>query len=109
MRRFEGKTVIITGGSTGIGRATALAFGRERANVVIADVVTDKGQKTMQAIEDAGGKALLVRTDVSDSAQVQAMVNQAVETFGRLDFAFNNAGIGGVGGYVAEADEDAWE
>ena len=108
MRRFESKTVIITGGSTGIGRATALAFGREGANVVIADVVMDEGQKTVQAVKEAGGKALLVKTDVSDSAQVQAMVNQAVETFGRLDFAFNNAGVGGVPGNVAEVEEDGW-
>lgn len=89
---FTGKTVLITGAATGIGRATALAFGENGANVVIGDV-DDRGAKTAEDIEAAGGRAVFLKTDVTDAAQQEALVALAVSEFGSLDAAFNNAGI----------------
>lgn len=90
--RFEGKAVLITGGATGIGRATALAFASEGAAVMIGDVDA-RATETVQAIVAAGGRAAFLRTDVRDAAALDALVAACVETFGRLDAAFNNAGV----------------
>lgn len=89
---YTGKVVLITGGSTGIGRATALAFARQGATVVIGDA-SDKGQQTVDLIRELGRDALFVKTDVSDERQVEELVSKTVRTYGRLDAAFNNAGI----------------
>lgn len=89
---FTDKVVLITGGATGIGRATALAFARQGAKVVIGDV-DDRAGETVRLIQDEGGTATFVRTDVTRSAEVEALVATAVETYGGLHVAFNNAGI----------------
>lgn len=89
---FDGKVVLITGGSTGIGRATALAFASRGAKVVVGDV-SDAGGVTIELLKTAGGDGLFVRTNVADSAEVQALIKKTVETFGGLHCAFNNAGI----------------
>ena len=111
--RVDGKVALVTGGSSGIGRATALALAREGAKVVIADVDVAGGRETIRMIEAAGGEAVLVRTDVSQAAEVAAMVTQAVETYGRLDCAFNNAGgssiQAGGGGPIHEHPEATWD
>ena len=91
----QGKIALVTGGSSGIGRATAQIFAREGAKVVVADVVVEGGEETVRLINAAGGEAIFVKTDVSKSADVEAMVRKAVDTYGRLDCAFNNAGIEG--------------
>lgn len=92
---IKGKVVIITGAATGIGRAAALEFGSLGAKVaVVTDSNVAGGEATAKAIRDAGGEAVFLRCNVSDEAQVKAMVNQTVEIYGRLDCAFNNAGIG---------------
>ena len=91
----EGKVALVTGAGSGIGRATALVFAREGAKVVVADIVVEGGQETVQQIEVAGGEAIFVKADVSQAADVEALVTQTVETYGRLDCAFNNAGIEG--------------
>ncbi len=93
MGQFDGKVALVTGGNAGIGKATALQFANEGASVVIAARRTDAGEETAGEIRDAGGQAVFVRTDVSKTEDVQNMVNAAVETYGRLDYAFNNAGI----------------
>ena len=91
----EGKVALVTGAGSGIGRATALVFAREGAKVVVSDIVVEGGQETVQQIEAAGGEAIFVKADVSQAADVEALVTQTVETYGRLDCAFNNAGIEG--------------
>jgi len=91
--RFAGKVAFITGASGGIGRATTLAFAREGASVVVADVAVDGAQETARLIEQEGGQALAISCDVADSQQIEAALAVTIERFGRLDLAFNNAGI----------------
>jgi NAD(P)-dependent dehydrogenase (short-subunit alcohol dehydrogenase family) len=91
--RFAGKVAWITGGSRGIGRATALCFAKEGANVAICDVLKDEGEAVAKEIESLGVKALFVHADVSDEKQVQGFVDATVKAWGRIDCAFNNAGI----------------
>jgi NAD(P)-dependent dehydrogenase (short-subunit alcohol dehydrogenase family) len=90
---YTGKVAFVTGAASGIGRAAALAFAREGASVVTADVSEQGNQETARLIEDQGGRALAVRCDVTRDEDVKAALAKAVEAFGRLDFAFNNAGI----------------
>jgi len=92
---FEGKVGLVTGGGSGIGRAFALASARKGARVAIADIAVVGGEQTVHMIKQAGGDAIFVETDVSKAAKVEAMVDKVIEVYGRLDFAFNNAGIGG--------------
>jgi NAD(P)-dependent dehydrogenase (short-subunit alcohol dehydrogenase family) len=95
MKEFEGKVALVTGGGSGIGRATAIAFAREGAQVVIGNRNVDRGEETVSMIRETGGTASFQRTDVMVAAQVEALVEYAVRTCGRLDVAFNNAGIEG--------------
>jgi NAD(P)-dependent dehydrogenase (short-subunit alcohol dehydrogenase family) len=92
---LQGKSALITGGGGGIGRATALAFAREGARVAVADAAPDSAQQTVALVNQAGGQAMSLGGDVTDSAQVQAMIAAAVSAYGRLDCAFNNAGVAG--------------
>ena len=94
---FAGKVVLITGGTSGIGRATALAFAEHGASVVVAGRREHEGEESVRLIEQAGGKGLFVHTDVQFEKEIANLVAGAVKHFGRLDFAFNNAGIGGEG------------
>src|SRR5438132_7355739 len=95
MKEFEGKVALVTGGGSGIGRATALAFAREGAQVVIGNRNVQRGEETLSMIGDAGGTASFQRTDVLVAAEIEALVDHAVKTYGRLDLAFNNAGVEG--------------
>jgi len=107
--RLDGKVALVTGGASGIGRATALTFAREGAKLVIADMHEDGGQQTVHLITEKGGEAIFVRTDVSKAVEVQALLSQAVATYGRLDCAHNNAGISGGGrALTAEYPEETW-
>ena len=104
---FTGKVAIVTGASLGIGRATARMFAARGARVVVADVEEEEGKRTVATIAEAGGEATFVRTDVADAGDVAGMVAAAVDSYGRLDYAFNNAGIGGRGSLVLKtADWD---
>ncbi len=91
---FKGRTALITGATTGMGRAVALALGERGANVVIAARREKEGAKAVTDVEAAGGQGLFVRTDVTIEAEAKAMVDRTVERFGGLDFVFNNAGSG---------------
>lgn len=91
--KFEGKTVIVTGAGRGIGEAYALGFARERANVVVVDVVASRAESTAKEVEEAGGKSLVQAMDVSKKKDVDAMAEKTVERFGRIDALVNNAGV----------------
>jgi NAD(P)-dependent dehydrogenase (short-subunit alcohol dehydrogenase family) len=107
--RVEGKVALVTGGASGIGRATALTFAREGAKLVVADMNEDGGQQTIHMLMEKGGEAIFVRIDVSKAVEVQALISQAVATYGRLDCAHNNAGIPGGGrALTAEYPEETW-
>ncbi|MES2300107.1 MAG: SDR family oxidoreductase [Pseudomonadota bacterium] len=103
-RSFEGKVVLVTGGAGGIGRAAALAFGQAGASVVVADLSAE-GEQTAAAIVAAGGSAVFRRMDVTRAAEVAELVEATVATFGRLDCAFNNAGIEEEHAPLAQGDE----
>lgn len=107
--QFEDRVVLVTGGSSGIGRATALAFAERGARVVIADVVVDGGEETVRMIKQAGGEAVFVKTDVSQATEVEALINKTIQTYGRLDYAVNNAGIEGENAPTADCSEENWD
>src|ERR1700739_5091541 len=87
---LEGKSALITGGGGGIGRATALAFAREGARVAVADAIAEAAQQTVARVNQAGAPAMSLTAEVTDAAQVQAMIRAVVSAYGRLDCAFNN-------------------
>src|SRR4051794_19331407 len=93
MSEFQGKVAVVTGGTSGIGRAAALAFAKEGAKVVVAGRRAVEGEETVRLVKAQGGDALFMVTDVSHESQVKNLVGRTLEKFGRLDFAFNNAGI----------------
>jgi NAD(P)-dependent dehydrogenase (short-subunit alcohol dehydrogenase family) len=107
---FEGKVAIVTGAAMGIGRAAAQAFARRGAKVAVADVDVKGGEETVRLIKEAGGEAVFVKTDVSNAAQVKSLVKKTVETYGKLDYAHNNAAINrGIGVLTADYEEDDWD
>jgi NAD(P)-dependent dehydrogenase (short-subunit alcohol dehydrogenase family) len=106
---LAGRSAVVTGGGSGIGRATALTLARLGARVVVADVDGPAGEGTVDLITAAGGAAAFIRTDVSHSGDVQRMVSCAVERYGRLDIAVNNAGIDGPHRPLADVSEQEWD
>jgi NAD(P)-dependent dehydrogenase (short-subunit alcohol dehydrogenase family) len=106
---FAGKVAFVTGAANGIGRATALAFARAGATVVVADVSEQGNQEMARMIEEAGGRALAIRCDVTRAEDVKAALDKAVEAFGRLDFAFNNAGVEQATKATADITEEEWD
>jgi NAD(P)-dependent dehydrogenase (short-subunit alcohol dehydrogenase family) len=109
MDEIQDAVTIVTGGSSGIGHSAALRFAEEGSNVVVADVDTDDGEETVQEIEEMGGDALFVETDVSDQDDVEAMVETTVDMYGGLDYAFNNAGIEGEASAAHDQPMGNWE
>jgi len=106
---LDGKVALVTGGASGIGRGAALAFARAGARVVVSDVAAAGGAETVRSIADSGGAAIFVPADVSSAAEVAALVERAVAAYGRLDCAFNNAGINRENAPAAELDEALWD
>jgi NAD(P)-dependent dehydrogenase (short-subunit alcohol dehydrogenase family) len=107
--RFPGKVALVTGASSGIGRATAQALAREGASVVVADVAADGARETARLIDQDGGRGLAVNCDVTDSDQIQGALAATVERFGRLDIAFNNAGVEQPIKTAHEITDDEWD
>ena len=106
---LDGNVAFVSGAASGIGRATALAFARERANVVVADIDQRRNQNTVRMIQDLGGQALAVNCDVTRGEDVQSALTQTVERFGRLNYAFNNAGAEQQPKPTADITEEEWD
>src|SRR5207253_3021886 len=106
---FAGKVAFITGAANGIGRAAALAFAKEDVSVAVADISEQGNAETARRIEDSGGRVLAIVCDVSRAEDVKAALKRTIETFGRLDFAFNNAGVEQPITATADLAEDAWD
>jgi NAD(P)-dependent dehydrogenase (short-subunit alcohol dehydrogenase family) len=109
MKQFEGKVALVTGGASGIGRATALAFAREGAKVVVADIEIEGGQETLHLIRERGGEGIFVRADVTQAVEVEALIGEVAKTCGGLDCAFNNAGTVGKPTSTTECTEENWD
>lgn len=109
MKQLENKTAIITGAGSGIGRSTALLFAKEGAKVVVSDISEANGNSVVEEIKKLGGEAFFVKADSSKAADNEALVKQAVEKYGSLDIAVNNAGIGGPLGATGEYPLDGWQ
>lgn len=107
--QFKGKVALVTGGSSGIGRATAIMFASRGATVVIASRSEQESAKTIQAIAVAGGKAKFIKTDVTSESQVEALIGSIANEFGNLDYAFNNAGAQPVPSATTDQTEDDWD
>jgi NAD(P)-dependent dehydrogenase (short-subunit alcohol dehydrogenase family) len=105
----EDQVALVTGGGSGIGRAAALAFSNEGAAVVVADISVDAGNETVQILRERGGEAIFFRADVTKATDVDALVKAAVQRYDKLDCAFNNAGIQGALGTVADCTEENWD
>ena len=108
-KRFFNKTAMITGAGSGIGRSSALAFAREGANVLVSDINVQGGEETVQMIQESKGKAHFFQCDVSQSAQVEGLIEKTIQTFGGLDYAVNNAGVSMRPASTVELDEAEWD
>ena len=106
---YKGKVAFVTGAGSGIGRATALAFAREGASVTVADIFEESSRETARLIEEQGGRALSVTCDVTRSEDIKAALDKTIAEFGRLDVAFNNAGVEQKNLAVADIDQDEFE
>ncbi len=106
---LEGKVALVTGGGSGIGRASALAFAREGAKVVVADVQVKGGEETVRVIKDTGHEAIFVKADVSKASDVENLISTTVRTYSRLDCAHNNAGIEGTSASTIDCTEENWD
>jgi NAD(P)-dependent dehydrogenase (short-subunit alcohol dehydrogenase family) len=109
MNTFAGKVALVTGGSSGIGRATAIKFGERGAKVVLAARREKEGNETADMIKKVGGEAMFVQTDVRVASQVDNMVQETVRKYGRLDIAFNNAGVGGIMARLVRTSEELFD
>ncbi len=107
--KLQGKVAIVTGGGAGFGRAMSLLYAKEGAKVVVADITIESGEETADLIRKEGGEAIFVKTNVARAADSENLVKQASDHYGRLDIAFNNAGIGGSSAPIGEYSIEAWD
>lgn len=108
-KEFTNKVALVTGAASGIGQTTAQFYAREGAKVVVSDVDEDGGQETVRSIQAAGGEAAFIKVDVSKAGDCEALVDRALDQFGQLDFACNNAGIGGEQNMTADYSIEGWQ
>ncbi len=106
---LENKVVLVTGGSSGIGRSTSVACAREGAKVAVADVNLPGAEETARMVEDLGGEATAFQVEITSSDEVKSLIDKVVQTYGRLDCAFNNAGIAGGGASTVDISEEDWD
>jgi NAD(P)-dependent dehydrogenase (short-subunit alcohol dehydrogenase family) len=106
---FKGKTVIVTGAGNGIGRAIAIAFANEGTNVVVSDISKEGGEETVEIIKKKNEEAIFIKADVGNGSEIKELVKKTVSTFGRLDYAVNNAGIEGEVAPIADYSEEIWD
>jgi NAD(P)-dependent dehydrogenase (short-subunit alcohol dehydrogenase family) len=106
---FSKKVALVTGAASGIGRASALAFARNGARVIVADISVSGGEETARLIQAAGGEAAFIQADVSKAPQVEALIQKIIQKYNRIDFAHNNAGVEGAVSPTAECTEDNWD
>ncbi len=109
MVEFTGKVAIVTGAASGIGRASALLYARDGANVIVSDIDEEGGQETVRMIQEARGEAFFVKTDVANPADCENLIKKTTEKYGRLDLACNNAGIGGEQNLTADYSIEGWQ
>src|SRR5690242_16946438 len=109
MGKLDGKVAVITGAASGMGRATAVRFAREGAAVVVADLNGPAGEETISEITAAGGSAVCQYTDVGSETDLKALFDRALKEYGRLDITYNNAGIGGATGRLADVTAEGWD
>lgn len=109
MTAFDGKVVLVTGGGSGIGQAAALAFAKEGAKVVVSGRRVEAGEETVHQVSEAGGEAIFVKSDVTVERDVENLVHAVMDKYGRLDAAFNNAGVEGSGQRLTEMAEADWD
>jgi NAD(P)-dependent dehydrogenase (short-subunit alcohol dehydrogenase family) len=107
--QFTGKVALVTGAGSGIGRATALAFARDGATVVVSDVTIAGGEETVRLIKEAAGEARFIAADVAKADEVEQLIHRVVESYGRLDYAHNNAGIVGYYGSLVDYPEETFD
>ena len=106
---FADKVALITGGGSGIGRASVIAFASKGASVIVVDVDAEGGEETVQLVNEMDGEATFIKADVSQANEVENIVNQTVEIYGRIDYAHNNAGIEGARALTADCLEEDWD
>src|SRR4051794_15009489 len=109
MSEWKGKVAVITGGTSGIGRETAILFASQGAKVVVSGRRQEEGDETVQLIRKAGSDGMFVKTDVSRAADVKAMIDKTVENYGKIDCAFNNAGVEGAWKPIVDQSEEEWD
>lgn len=107
--QFDGKVALVTGAGSGIGRASALAFAKQGARVVVNDILPEGGEETIRRIKESGGEAVFIKADVSRADEVESLINDTVKTYSRLDCAHNNAGIPGPAALTADYTEEQWD
>jgi len=109
MAKLDGKTALITGSASGIGRATALLFSEEGARVVVADFVVEGGDETVRMIRESGGEAVFIEADVRRAEDVKKMIRAAVDVYGRIDILYNNAGVQGKWIFAGDTPDEEWD